>query len=209
MKKRPDKSALKDTYLNTYNSIEACLIQHNFSLLFSRKIENQIYDMIITAQKQKVPVKKLQCNKDLDTFCSNLINEHNNSASLLQKVLEAIFSCLLLFSFFCLLDLIFDQGILVSTLFICLLVSIGYLISSSILKYKKNCTSKIRMLLILGIVFIPFIIVTLLKQRFEFMLISLPFTYSLLLSALFCTISGISYYILSKKYDLFIFTKYK
>lgn len=209
MKKRPDKSALKDTYLTTYNSIEACLIQHNFSLLFSKKIENQIYDMILTAQKQKVPVKKLQCNKDLDNFCSNLINEHNDCASFLQKLLEGIFSCLLLFSFLCLLDLIFDQGISVSTLSICLFVSVCYLISINILKYEKNCTPKIRMLLVSVIILIPFTIVTLLKQRFEFMLISLPLNHSLLLSTLFCVISGISYYTLSKKYDLFIFTKYK
>lgn len=209
MKKRPDKSALKGNYLTTYNSIESCLIQHNFSLLFSRKIENQVYDMIITAQNHKVPAKKLQCNKDINSYCSNLISKHNNSSSLFQKFLEGLFSCLLLFSFFSFLDLLFDQGILVSTLLICLLVSIGYLISSNILKHKKNYTNEIRMLLILGIVLIPFIIVTLLKRKFEFMLISLPFTYSLLLTVIFCVICGISYYILSNKYDLFIFTKNK
>lgn len=209
MKKRPDKSSLKNTYLQTYNSIEACLMQHNFSLLFPRKIENQIFDMVITAQKQKVPTKKLECNKNLDKFCSNLINEHNNSMSVTQRILEEIFSCFLLFSFFTLLDLLFDQGIFVSTLAICLLVSIGYLTANAILRYKKNYTAKIRMLLVLGIVLIPFIMVTLLKKKFEFMLGSLPFAYSLPLTAIFCIIAGISYYVLSEKYDLFIFTKTK
>lgn len=209
MKKRPDKSLLNSNYLLTYNSIEACLMQHNFSLLFPRKIENQVFDMVSTAQKQKVPSKKLACNKDLNGFCNNLISEYNKTISKSQKLLESLFSSFLLFSFFSLLDLLFDGGIIISTLVICLLVSIGYILSTEILSHKKNCSSALRKILILSIVLIPFILISLLKNKFEFMLIELSFSVSAILLLLFISITAITYYILSEKYDVFLFIKSK
>lgn len=207
MQNRPDTSLLKNTYLEAYHDIEACLIQHNFSLLLSRKIENQVFDIIITAQAQKVPAKKLECYKDLNKFCDNLIKEYNKSVSIFQQIVEGVFSFSLLVFFFSLLDVFFEQGALISTLITCLLIFIGYFVSNTILRYKKGYNSKIRSLLILGIVLIPFVLMSLLKSKFALLTMNLSFINSLLLVLLTCGIAVISYLILSKKYDLFIFIK--
>lgn len=207
MQNRPNTSLLKNTYLEAYHDIEACLIQHNFSLLLSRKIENQVFDIIITAQTQKVPAKKLECYKDLNKFCDNLIKEYNKSVSVIQQIVEGVFSFSLLVFFFSLLDIFFEQGALISTLITCLLIFIGYFISNTVLRYKKGYNSKIRSLLILGIVLIPFVLMSLLKSKLTLLTTNLSLANSLLLVLLTCGIAVISYFILSKKYDLFIFIK--
>lgn len=209
MKNRPDTSLLNTTYLDAYRAIEACLMQHNFSFLLSRKIENQVFDIILTAQKQKVPTKKLECYKDLDKFCDNLIYEYNKSVSIIQQIFEGIFTFSLLIFFFTLLDVLFEKGLLISTLIISLVIFISYFISSTILRYKKNCNSKIRSLLIFGIVIIPFVLMSLLKTKIAFLVGILPFTNSLLILILACGFTVITFLILSKKYDLFIFIKSK
>lgn len=109
MQNRPNASLLKTTYLDAYRSIEACLMQHTFSFLLSRKIENQVFDIMLTAQKQKVPAKKLECNKDLNKFCDDLIHEYNKSVSVMQQILEGIFTFSLLILFFTLLDVLFEK----------------------------------------------------------------------------------------------------
>lgn len=207
MQNRPNTSLLKTTYLDTYHAIEACLMQHNFSFLLSRKIENQIFDIMLTAQKQKVPAKKLECNKDLDNFCDDLIHEYNKSVSVKQQIFEGVFTFSLLIFFFTLLDVLFEKGVLISTLITCLLIFIGYFISNTILRYKRSCNSKIRSLLIFGIVLIPFVLMSLLKTKFVFLTMMLPFTNSLLLVLLAFGVTVITYFTLSKKYDLFIFIK--
>jgi len=207
MQNRPNTSLLKTTYLDAYHVIEACLMQHNFSFLLSRKIENQVFDIILTAQNQKVPTKKLECYKDLNKFCDDLINKYNKSISVMQQIFQGIFTFSLLIFFFTLLDVLFEKGVLVSTLITCLLIFISYFISNTILKYKKNCNSKIRSLLIFGIVLIPFVLMSLLKTKIAFLAEILPFTNSLLLMLLACVVTVITYLTLSKKYDLFIFIK--
>lgn len=207
MQNRPNTSLLKNTYLEAYHTVEACLIQHNFSLLLSRKIENQVFDLMITAQNQKVPTKKLECYKDLNKFCDNLINEYNKSVSFIQQIIEGIFTFSLLVLFFSLLDTVFEQRILVSTLVTCLFIFIGYFVSNTILRTKKSCNSKIRSLLVFGIVLIPFVLMSVLKRNFSLLAMRLSFTNSLLLVLLSCVISAIFYLILSKKYDLFIFIR--
>jgi DNA-binding ferritin-like protein (Dps family) len=209
MQNRPDVSLLKNTYLETYHAIEACLMQHNFSLLLPRKIENQVFDIMLTAQKQKVPTKKLECNKDLNKFCNNLIYEYNLSVSVTQQVLEGIFTFSLLIFFFTLLDVLFEKGILMSTLITCILIFIGYFISNTILRYKRTFNSKLRSLLILGIVLIPFVLMSFLKTKVVSLANTLPFANSLILTLLVGAIAAISYLILSKKYDLFVFVKRK
>ena len=207
MQNRPNASLLKTTYLDAYHSIEACLMQHNFSFLLSRKIENQVFDIMLTAQNQKVPAKKLECNKDLNKFCDDLIYEYNKSVSIMQQILEGIFTFSLLIFFFSLLDVIFEKGVLINTLITCLFIFIGYFISNTILRYKRNCNSKIRSFLILGIVLIPFMIMSFLKTKIAFLTTVLSLSNSLLLILLACGVTGITYLILSKKYDLFIFIK--
>jgi len=207
MQNRPNTSLLKNTYLDAYHAIEACLIQHNFSLLLSRKIETQVFDIILTAQTQRVPAKKLECNKDLNKFCDNLINEYNKSVSVIQQIVEGLFTFSLLVSFFSLLDVFFEKGILISTLITCLLIFIGYIISNTILRYHKGYNSKIRSILILGIVLVPFVLVSFLKGSFTLLTTTLPFTNSLLVVLCTSVIAAISYLMLSKKYDLFVFLK--
>lgn len=207
MQNRPNTSLLKKTYLESYHAVEACLIQHNFSLLLSRKIENQVFDIMITAQEQKVPAKKLQCNKDLNKFCGDLITEYNKSISFLQQTIEGIFTFSVLVFFFTLLDLLFEKGVLISTVITCLLIFIGYFISSTIFRFKKSYHSKIRSFLIFGIVLIPFVLMSLLKSKFALLTMTLSFTNSLLLVLLTCGIAIIFYLVLSRKYDLFIFIK--
>ncbi len=207
MQNRPDTALLKGTYLDSYHDIETCLIQHNFSLVLSRKIENQVFDIMLTAQNQKVPAKKLQCNKDLNKFCDDLLYEYNKSVSIMQQIIEGIFIFSLLVFFFTLLDLFFEKGVLISTLITCLLIFIGYFIANTILRYKKGFNSKIRSILIFAIVLLPFILMSLLKNKFILLSMTLSFATSLLLSLLTCGIAVISYLILSKKYDLFIFIK--
>lgn len=207
MQNRPNTSLLKNTYLEAYHAIEACLLQHNFSILLSRKIENQVFDIILTAQNQKVPTKKLECYKNLNKFCDDLLNEYNKSVSVIQLILEGIFTFSVLVFFFTLLDMLFEKRVLISTIITCLLIFIGYFISNTILRYKKNCNSKIRSLLIFGIVLIPFVLMSLLKTKIAFLAMILPFTNSLFLVLLTCGIAAIFYLILSKKYDLFIFIK--
>lgn len=209
MQNRPDISLLKNNYKETYHAIEACLMQHNFSLLLPRKIENQVFDIMLTAQKQKVPPKKLECNKDLNKFCSNLIYEYNLSISVMQQFLEGIFTFSLLIFFFTLLDIFFEKGILTSTLITCILIFIGYFISNTILRYRKTFNSKLRSLLIFGIVLLPFILMSFLKTKVVFLITTLPFVNSILLTLLACVIGVLSYLVLSKKYDLFVFIKHK
>jgi len=62
-------------------------MQHNFSFLLSRKIENQVFDIMLTAQKQKVPAKKLECNTDLNKFCEDLISHYNKPVSIIQQII--------------------------------------------------------------------------------------------------------------------------
>jgi len=207
MQNRSNTSLLKNTYLNAYHDVEACLIQHNFGLLLSRKVEKQVFDIMITAQNQKVPVKKLECHKNLNKFCDDLINEYNKSISIMQQIIEGIFTFSLLIFFFSLLDVIFEKGVLKSTLITCLLIFIGYFISNTILRFKKSVNSKIRPLLIFGIVLIPFVLMSFLKSKFDLLTTTLSFSNSLFLVLLTCGISVVFYLILSKKYDLFIFIK--
>ena len=209
MQNRPNVSLLKKNYLETYLAIQTCLMQHNFSLLLPRKIENQIFDIVFTAQNQKVPTKKLECNKDLDKFCNNLIYEYNLSVSTLQQVIEGIFAFSALIFFFTLLDILFEKGILMSTLITCILIFTGYFIANTILRYKKAFNSKLRSLLIFGIVLIPFIFMSFLKTKVISLTNTLPLFNSLLLTLLAGVIAFLSYLILSKKYDLFIFIKRK
>ncbi|HEX9024874.1 MAG TPA: hypothetical protein VF839_00245 [Clostridium sp.] len=207
MQNRSNTSLLKNSYLNAYHDVEACLIQHNFGLLLSRKVEKQVFDIMVTAQNQKVPVKKLECHKNLNKFCDDLINEYNKSISIMQQIIEGIFTFSLLVFFFSLLDVIFEKGVLKSTLITCLLIFIGYFISNTILRFKKNVNSKIRPLLIFGIVLIPFVLMSFLKSKFDLLTTTLSFPNSLFLVLLTCGISVVFYLILSKKYDLFIFIK--
>ncbi|EKQ53166.1 MULTISPECIES: hypothetical protein [unclassified Clostridium] len=207
MQSRPDISLLKNTYLETYRSIEACLIQNNFSLLLPKKVESQVFDIVFTAQKQKVPPKKLECNKDLNKFCNNLIYEYNKSVSVLQQIFEGIFIYSLIIFFFSLLDIFFEKGILINTLIICTLIFIGYFVSFSVLRHKNTYNPKLRSLLVFGLILMPFVLMTFLKSKVDFLNSTVPFTYSLLLVLLTCVIAVISYTILSKKYDLFVFIK--
>jgi len=207
MQNRSNTSLLKTAYLDAYRSTEACLMQHNFSFLLSRKIENQVFDIMLTAQNQKVPAKKLECHKDLNKFCDDLIYKYNQSVSVMQQIIEGIFTFSLLIFFFTLLDLVFEKGLLISTLITCLLIFIGYFISATILRYKRNCNSKIRSLLIFGIVIIPFVLMSFLKTKIAFLTEVFPFTNSLLLMLLACGFTVITFLTLSKKYDLFIFLK--
>lgn len=209
MQNRPNVSLLKNSYLDTYHSIEACLMKYNFSLLFSRKIENQVFDIMLTAQKQKVPTKKLECNKDLNKFCSKLIYEYNLSISVMQQFMEGLFTFSLLISFFSLLDVIFEKGILISTIMTCTVLFSGYFISKTILRYRENTDAKLRSLLVFGLVLLPFVLMTYLKTKVASLVAVLPLTSSLLLVLSACIICVISYLILSKKYDLFIFVKNK
>jgi len=207
MKNRPNTSLLKTTYLEAYRGIEMCLMKHNFSFLLPRKIENQIFDIIFTAQKQEVPTKKLECYKDLNKFCNDLIYKYNKSTSIIQQIFEGFFTFALLIFFFTLFDVLFEKGIFISTLITCVLIFIGYFSLSTILKYKQICNSKIELRLILGIVLIPFVLISLLKTKFIFLTVMLSFTSSLLLTLLACLTTIIIYLTLSKKYDLFIFIK--
>lgn len=207
MQNRPNTSLLKTTYLTAYHAIEACLMQHNFSFLLSRKIENQIFDIILTAQEQNVPTKKLECHKDLNKFCDDLIYKYNKSISVIQQIFEGIFTFSLLICFFTLLDVLFDKGVLISTLITCLLIFTGYFISNIILRYKRHYNTKMRSILILSIIFIPFMLISSLKRKVALLTITLSFTNSLFFVLLTCGITVIFYLILSKKYDLFIFIK--
>lgn len=209
MQNRPDVSLLKNTYLNTYHAIEACLMKYNFSLLLSRKIENQVFDIMLTAQKQKVPTKKLECNKDLNKFCSNLIYEYNLSVSVIQQFIEGLFTFSLLISFFALLDILFEKGVLISTIMTCTVLFSGYFIAKTILRYRKTTDAKLRSLLVFGLVLLPFMLMTFLKTKIASLVHTLAFTNSLLLVFIACIICVASYLILSKKYDLFIFVKNK
>ncbi len=209
MQNRPDISLLKNTYLETYHSIEACLMRHNFSLLLPRKIENQVFDIMLTAQKQKVPTKKLECNKDLNEFCNNLIHDYNKSVSVVQQILEGIFTFSLLIFFFSSLDMLFDKGIFTSTIITCILIFSGYFISNTILRHKKGYNPKLRSLLTFGLVLVPFMLISFLKNKVAFLIMTLPFTNSLLLILSTSIISIISYLILTKRYDLFVFVKNK
>lgn len=209
MQSRPNISLLKNNYLETYHAIQACLMQHNFSLLLPRNIEKQIFDIVFTAQNQKVPTKKLECNKDLDKFCNKLIYEYNSSVSAIQQVLEGIFTFSILVFFFTLLDVLFEKGVLMSTLITCILISIGYFISNTILRHKETSSAKLRSLLIFGIVLIPFMIMSFLKTKIPSLAVTFPFLNSLILTLITGVISFLSYSILSKKYDLFIFIRRK
>lgn len=209
MQNRPNISLLKNTYLDMYHTLEACLIKHNFSLLLSRKIENQIFDLMLTAQKQKVPTKKLECNKDLNKFCNNLIYEYNQSVSVMQQTLEGLFTFSVLIFFFSLLDVLFEKGILLSTIITCTILFSGYFISKTILRHKKNDSPKLRSLLVFGLVLIPFMLISFLKTKVSLLITTLPFTDSLLIILLAFIAISTSYLILSKKYDLFVFIKSK
>lgn len=209
MQNRPNISLLKNTYLDMYRKIEACLIRHNFSLLLPRKIENQVFDLILTAQKQKVPTKKLECNKNLNKFCNNLIYEYNQSVSVMQQTLEGVFTFSVLIFFFSLLDVLFEKGVLLSTIITCTILFTGYFISKTILRYNKNDNPKLRSLLVFGLVLIPFMLMTYLKTKVALLIATLSFTSSLLLVLLSFIVVIISYLILSKKYDLFVFIKSK
>lgn len=209
MQNRPNVSLLKNTYLDTYRAMETCLMKYNFSLLFSRKIENQVFDMMITAQKQKVPTKKLECNKDLNKFCSKLMYDYNISVSVMQQFMEGLFTFSLLISFFSLLDIFFERGILISTVMTCTVLFSGYFISKTVLRYRENTNAKLRSLLVFVLVLLPFVLMTYLKTKVASLVAILPLTSSLLLVVSACIICVISYLILSKKYDLFIFVKNK
>jgi DNA-binding ferritin-like protein (Dps family) len=207
MKNRPNTSLLKTTYLEAYRSIEACLMKHNFSFLLPRKIENQVFDIMLTAQTQEVPTKKLECHKDLNKFCDNLLQKYNKSTSIKQHVFEGIFTFSFLIFFFTLLDVLFEKGIFISTLITSVLVFIGYFTISTIFKYKQIHNLKIQLGSILGIVLIPFGLISLLKSKFVFLTLRLSFPNSILLMLLACLTTIIIYLALSKKYDLFIFIK--
>lgn len=207
MQNKPDVSLLKKSYLETYLTMQTCLMQHNFNLLLPRKIENQVFDILLTAQNQKVPTKKLECNKDLDKFCNQLIYEYNLSVSTFQQVIEGIFAFSGLIFFFTLLDVLLAKGILMSTLITCILIFTGYFIANTILRYKKTLNFKLRSLLTFGIVLIPFIFISFLKIKVPSLTNTLPFINSLILTLLAGVITLLSYFILSKKYDLFIFVK--
>lgn len=207
MKNRPNTSLLKTTYLEAYRSIEACLMKHNFSFLLPRKIENQVFDIMLTAQNQEVPAKKLECHKDLNKFCDNLLHKYNKSTSIKQHIFEGIFTFSFLIFFFTLLDILFQNGIFISTLITCVLVFIGYFTLSTLFKSKQIHNLKIQLSSILGIVIIPFLLISLLKTKFAFLTIILSFPNSILLMLSACLTTIIIYLALSKKYDLFIFIK--
>ncbi|MVX62167.1 hypothetical protein GKZ28_00440 [Clostridium chromiireducens] len=209
MQNRPDVSLLKNTYLETYRSIKSCLMHHNFSLLLSRKVESQVFDIVLTAQKQKVPTKKLECNKDLNKFCNNLIYEYNKGVSVVQQMIEGVFIYSLLMFFFSLLDVIVGKGVVVNTIAICSLIFTGYFISSIVLRRKKEYDPKLRSLLVLGLIFMPFMLMSFLKSKIEILTAVIPLTSSLLIVLITFIVAVISYYILIKKYDLFLFIKGK
>jgi uncharacterized membrane protein len=209
MQKRPDISLLKNTYLETYRSIKSCLMHHNFSLLLSRKVESQVFDIVLTAQKQKVPTKKLECNKDLNKFCNDLIYEYNKEVSITQQIIEGVFIYSLLMFFFALLDVIIGKGVMVNTVAICSLIFAGYFISNIVLRQKKDYDPKLRSLLVFGLIFIPFMLMSFLKPKVALLITVIPITYSLILVAIACIIAITSYYILIRKYDLFLFIKGK
>ncbi|WP_160690651.1 hypothetical protein [Clostridium sp. C2-6-12] len=207
MNNRPNTSLLKTTYLEAYRKMERCLLKHNFSFLLPRKIENQVFDIMLTAQEQEVPTKKLECHKDINKFCDNLIHKYNKSISIKQQVFEGIFTFSLLMFLFTSLDVIFEKGILISTLITCMLVFAGYFTLSTLSRFKKICKSKIQLLSILIIVLLPFVLISLLKTKFAFLNLMLSFESSLVLMALTCITTIVIYLGLSKKYDLFIFLK--
>lgn len=207
MKNRPNTSLLKTTYLEAYRKMERCLMKHNFSFLLPRKIENQVFDIMLTAQEQDVPTKKLECHKDINKFCDNLIHKYNKSISIKQQIFEGIFTFSLLMFLFTLLDVVFEKGILVSTLITCILVFAGYFTLSTLSRFKKICNSKIQLLSILIIVLIPFVLIAILKTKFAFLSLILSFQNSLLLMVLSCVTTIVIYLGLSKKYGLFIFIK--
>lgn len=209
MRNRPDISLLKNTYLETYRTIKSCLMHHNFSLLLSRKVESQVFDIVLTAQKQKVPTKKLECNKDLNKFCNDLIYEYNKDVSSSQQIIEGVFIYSLLMFFFSLLDVIVGKGVAVNTIAICSLIFTGYFISSIVLRRKKEYDPKLRSLLVFGLIFIPFMLMSFLKSKVAFLVMVIPFIHSLLLVFATFIIAAVSYYILVKKYDLFLFIKGK
>jgi hypothetical protein len=177
--------------------------------LLPRKIENQIFDLILTAQKQKVPTKKLECNKDLNKFCNNLIYEYNQSVSVIQQTIEGVFTFSVLIFFFALLDVLFEKGVLLSTIITSVVLFTGYFISKTVLRYNKNDNPKLRSLLVFGLVLIPFMLMTFLKTKVALLISALSLTSSLLLVLLSFVVVIISYIILSKKYDLFVFIKNK
>jgi hypothetical protein len=207
MKNRPNTSLLKTTYLEAYRKMERCLMKHNFSFLLPRKIENQVFDIMLTAQEQDVPTKKLECHKDINKFCDNLIHKYNKSISIKQQIFEGIFTFSLLMFLFTLLDVVFEKGILISTLITCILVFVGYFTLSTLSRFKKIGNSKIQLLSILIIVLIPFVLISILKTKFAFLSLILSFQNSLLLMVLSCVTTIVIYLGLSKKYGLFIFIK--
>lgn len=207
MGNRPNTSLLKTTYLEAYRKMEGCLMKHNFSFLLPRKIENQVFDIMLTAQEQEVPTKKLECHKDLNKFCDDLICKYNKSVSIKQQVFEGIFTFSLLMFFFTFLDILFEKGIFISTLITCLLVFIGYFTLSTLSKAKRICSSKVQLLSILVIVLLPFVLISLLKAKFTFLSLMLSFQNSILLMIISCLTTIIIYLALSKKYDLIIFIK--
>lgn len=207
MGNRPNTSLLKTTYLEAYRKMEGCLMKHNFSFLLPRKIENQVFDILLTAQEQEVPTKKLECHKDLNKFCDDLICKYNKSVSIKQQIFEGIFTFSLLMFFFTFLDVLFEKGIFISTLITCLLVFIGYFTLSTLSKAKRICNSKVQLLSILVIVLLPFVLISLLKVKFTFLSLMLSFQNSILLMMISCLTTIIIYLALSKKYDLFIFIK--
>ncbi|MFW2488161.1 hypothetical protein [Clostridium chromiireducens] len=209
MQNRPDVSLLKNTYLETYKSIKSCLMHHNFSLLLSRNVERQVFDIVITAQKQKVPTKKLECNKDLNKFCNNLIYEYNKGVSVVQQMIEGVFIYSLLMFFFSLLDVVVGKVVAVNTIVICSLIFIGYFTASMVLRRKKEYDPKLRSLLVLVLIFIPFMLMSYLKSQVGILTMVIPLTYSLLILLITFIVAAISYYILIKKYDLFLFIKGK
>lgn len=207
MRNRPNTSLLKTTYLEAYRKMERCLMKHNFSFLLPRKIENQVFDIMLTAQEQAVPAKKLECHKDLNKFCNDLIHKYNRSISIKQQIFEGVFTFSLLMFFFTLLDVFFEKGILISTLVTCVLVFMGYFTLSTLSRLKKICNSKIQLLSILVIVLIPFVLISLLKTKFAFLSLMLSFENSVLLMLFSFLTTIIIYLTLSKKYDLFIFIR--
>lgn len=207
MKNRPNTSLLKTTYLEAYHKMERCLMTHNFSFFLPRKIENQVFDIMLTAQEQEVPTKKLECHKDINKFCDNLIHKYNKSISIKQQIFEGIFTFSLLLFLFTLLDVLFEKGILISTLITCILVFMGYFTLSTLSRLKKVCNLKIQLLSTLIIVLVPFILMSLLKTKFTFLSLMISLGNSVLLMTLACAATIVIYLALSKKYDLFIFIK--
>jgi DNA-binding ferritin-like protein (Dps family) len=207
MRNRPNTSLLKNTYLEAYRKMERCLMKHNFSFLLPRKIENQVFDIMFTAQEQEVPTKKLECHKDLNKFCDELIHKYNKSISIKQHIFEEIFTFSLLMFLFILLDVLFEKGILIGTLITCSLVFVGYFTLSTLSRSKKISNSKIQLLSILIIVLLPFVLISFFKTKFAFLSLMLSFENSVLLMMLSCITTIIIYLTLSKKYDLFIFIK--